>query len=174
MYILYSNKINHFEAQIEVEGASLKKTKCRLVLEGKNSNLMYYGTIDSDGLVKIPIKEGLIPNKRGSARLEIIADNTYFVPWEDVYEIETPTKVLAEVQQNPGKVKVKLKEKVVNEFKTFLKGKKITQNIIFNRLPLPTFEKLIEGYIKFNKLNIKDTQKIYSNMTKIITSLPIK
>ena len=88
MYKLYTDKIENFEAKIELSGASLKQSKARLVIESADFDLMFKGTITSDGNVKVPVKQlrGLIDeNTKGTIKLEIIAEDTYFVPWESTF-----------------------------------------------------------------------------------------
>ena len=45
MYKLYTDKIENFEAKIKLEGASLKKSKARLVVEADGFDVMFKGTI---------------------------------------------------------------------------------------------------------------------------------
>mgnify|MGYP003626390815 CR=1 FL=1 len=69
MYKLYTDKIENFEAKIKLEGASLKKSKARLVVEADGFDVMFRGTIDDTGNVKIPVKRlrGLIDeNTKGT------------------------------------------------------------------------------------------------------------
>ena len=101
MYKLYTDKIENFEAKIKLEGASLKQSIARLVIESDDFNLMFKGTIGTDGNVKVPVKRlrGLIDeNTKGTIKLEIIAEDTYFVPWESTFEVETAKKVTVEIK----------------------------------------------------------------------------
>ena len=52
MYKLYTDKIENFEAKIKLEGASLKKSKARLVIEADGFDVMFKGTISDTGNVK--------------------------------------------------------------------------------------------------------------------------
>ena len=45
MYKLYTDKIENFEAKIKLEGASLKKSKARLVVEAEDFDIMFKGNI---------------------------------------------------------------------------------------------------------------------------------
>ena len=56
MYKLYTDKIENFEAKIKLEGASLKKSKARLVVEADGFDIMFKGTISDTGKVNIPVK----------------------------------------------------------------------------------------------------------------------
>jgi|TARA_Y100000389_G_C17219894_1_gene392811 hypothetical protein len=100
MYRLFIDKAEVFECDIKVEGTSLNKSKARLIIETKNYSLLFDGKIDSSGKCSIPIKKlkGLIEeNSKGSIRLEVIAEDTYFTPWETTFEVEASKKVVVEV-----------------------------------------------------------------------------
>ena len=101
MYKLYTDKIENFEAKIKLEGASLKQSKARLVIEADGFDVMFKGTISNSGIVKVPVKrlKGLIgENTKGKIKLEIIADDTYFTPWESTFMVEAARKVTVEIK----------------------------------------------------------------------------
>ena len=103
MYKLYTDKIENFEAKIKLEGASLKKSKARLVVEADGFDVMFKGTISNSGIVKVPVKrlKGLIDEStKGTIKLEIIADDTYFTPWESTFMVETSRKVTVEIESH--------------------------------------------------------------------------
>ena len=118
MYTLFTDKTELFECDIKLQGASLNKSRARLVVETPEYSLLFKGIINSKGKCEIPIRKlkGLIDeNTKGNIRLEVIAEDTYFTPWESDFEVETSKKVTVEVksQQNKKpiletKVKVKL------------------------------------------------------------------
>ena len=62
MYTLYSDKQNIFECDIQLEGASLTDAFARLIIESDNINLMYNGTITSDGNCRISMPK--LKNKK--------------------------------------------------------------------------------------------------------------
>jgi len=100
MYTLYTDKIENFKCSIDVEGASLSETDVRLVLQSDKLNLLYEGTIDANGTCNIPIdklKNILKEGTEGTMRLEVIAEDTFFSPWEDSFTVETNKKVTVEV-----------------------------------------------------------------------------
>ena len=87
MYKLFTDKTELFECNIKLEGASLKKSHARLLIESESEDiaLVFKGTITTDGKCKIPVKKlkGLLPeNTGGNIKLEVIAEDTYFTPWE--------------------------------------------------------------------------------------------
>ena len=57
MYILYTDKQEVFECSISLEGASVKNSQARLIVESDNLNLLFKGTIDSNGKCTVPIKK---------------------------------------------------------------------------------------------------------------------
>lgn len=101
MYKLFTDKIENFEARIKLEGASLKKSSARLVVEAENFSLLFKGSIDENGNVKVPVRRlrGLLDeNTNGAIRLEVIAEDTFFTPWESTFEVETAKSVKVEIK----------------------------------------------------------------------------
>ena len=105
-YKLYTDKQEIFECKIHLEGASLTKANSRIIVETKDLKLMFEGTIDKDGNCKVPIKKlrGLVSEKdSGTMKLEVIAEDTYFNPWESEFEVGTAKKIKVEVRQQGGR-----------------------------------------------------------------------
>lgn len=110
MYTLYTDKSEDFKCNIGVEGATLNNTKARLVLESKDMNLLFEGSISSDGNCIIPIKKlkHLLPEGiEGMMKLEVIADDTFFSPWEDSFQVRVNKKVTVEVANDSRKKNIK-------------------------------------------------------------------
>lgn len=106
MYSLFQDKQELFEAKIKIEGASLNESFCRLVVESEEWNLVFKGEIDKSGNCVIPIKKlrRVLPEGTvGTMKLEVIAEDTYFVPWESEFEVETAKSVQVEVKQQTNK-----------------------------------------------------------------------
>lgn len=100
MYTFFTDKIEDFKCNIEVEGAKLSKTQARLALKSEELTLMYEGAVSSDGTCTIPVKniKNVFENgDKGEIVLEIIADGTFFSPWSDSFEVKTKKKVTVEV-----------------------------------------------------------------------------
>lgn len=118
MYKLFTDKPETFECDIKIEGASLKRSKARLVVETSDYSLMFNGEINSSGRCKIPIKKlkGLIDeSSNGNIRLEVIADDTYFIPWKSEFEVQASKSVTVEVvSQNNKKAMHENKVQVSN------------------------------------------------------------
>ena len=103
MYTFFTDKSEVFECKISLQGASINSSKARLVLESENMNFIFYGKINSDGKCTIPInklRNYLSENTKGTAKLEVIAEDTYFQPWSDKFEVKTSKKVTVEVKSN--------------------------------------------------------------------------
>ena len=104
-YKLYTDKKEIFECKITLEGASLKDATSRIVVNTPDLKLMFEGTIDNNGNCKIPIRKlrGLLgEDSKGTMKLEVIAEDTYFLPWESDFIVNTSKKIKVEVkgQQN--------------------------------------------------------------------------
>ena len=57
MYKLFTDKTELFECNIKLEGAALKNSQARLLIESSDLSLIFKGTINSDGKCQIPIKK---------------------------------------------------------------------------------------------------------------------
>jgi len=107
MYKLFTDKPEVFECNIKLEGASLKNSSARLIIESEDINLMFEGTINKDGKCSIPIKKlkGLLEdNTSGQIKLEVIAEDTYFSPWKSDFIVDSSRKVTVEVKSNDVEV----------------------------------------------------------------------
>jgi len=107
MYPLYSDKTNLFECSIQLEGCSLNQASARLIIESEQNSLVFKGEIDNTGACLIPVNKlkGLV-SESGSMKLEIIADDMYFSPWESEYELSQSKQVTVEVKTPSGKSKL--------------------------------------------------------------------
>ena len=115
-YKLYTDKQEVFECNIFLEGASLKDATSRIVVNTPDLKLMFEGTIDKDGNCKVPIKKlrGLVnEDTKGTMKLEVIAEDTYFLPWESDFEVDTAKKIKVEVKQQDKPIVKSSKPKMV-------------------------------------------------------------
>ena len=182
MYKLFTDKSELFECDIKLEGASLSKSKARLVVETSDYSLLFNGSISSGGKCEIPIRKlkGLIDeNTSGNIRLEVIAEDTYFTPWESDFEVDASKKVTVEVKSQTtkkpiveAKVKVKVKDKkptitekqhVINLFKLLIKEDINVDNISFKRNEL---NNIVATYLKEN--TVKNTSKVINGVLKVL------
>lgn len=119
MYKLLKDKINEFQCEIKLEGTSAASAKVRLFLEGDGCEYSFVGKIDGEKCVvpmnKLKKYSGLLES--GKIRLEVIADDTLFVPYESTYELQESKKVTVEVYQQEATPKKPLVEVKVQEQK---------------------------------------------------------
>ena len=167
MYKLFTDKAELFECDIKIEGASLSNSTARLVVETNDYSLMFNGKINNSGKCEIPIKKlkGLIDeSSKGNIRLEVIADDTYFIPWKSEFEINASKKVTVEIksQQKPmlESAGPRVQVSKIKETRKINKSKKVIiseseRNHIFNIMKLLIHENVnIDNLsIKKNKLN---------------------
>ena len=179
MYKLFTDKAELFECSISLQGASLKESRARLVVETPDYSLLFKGNISKSGKCEIPIKKlkGLIDeDTTGNIRLEVIAEDTFFTPWESDFEVETSKKVTVEVKTQTTKkpiveAKVKVKEKptitekqhVINLFKLLIKEDINVDNISFKRNEL---NNIVATYLQEN--TVKNTGKVIDGVLKIL------
>jgi hypothetical protein len=173
MYKLFTDKSELFECDIKLQGASLNKSKARLVVETQDYSLMFNGSISKSGKCEIPIRKlkGLIDeDTTGNIRLEVIAEDTFFTPWESDFEVETSKKVTVEVKSQTFKkpiVEAKIKvtnseqQHIVNLLKLLVNENINIKNISYKRNKL---NNIVATYLKEN--TIKNTEKVISGVLK--------
>jgi hypothetical protein len=156
MYKLFTDKTEIFECDIKIEGTSLSNSSARLVIETKDYSLLFKGTINESGKCEIPIKKlkGLIDeNSQGTIKLEVIAEDTFFTPWESDFQVQASKKVTVEVKSQQTEQEVIKENKVsVSNVKNTVKNQ-ITEDEkkhIMNILKL-----LIREDINVKNLNLK-------------------
>jgi TusA-related sulfurtransferase len=180
MYTLYTDKQELFECSISLEGASVKNSKVRLVVEADNLNLLFKGTIDSSGKCTVPIrklKNLLEESTKGKIKLEVIADDTYFTPWESDFEVETARKVTVEVKSQTNKntltenktevtVKnVKVGDHIQNLSKMLVKENINVRNMSKNKDKL---NYIIASYLKTNKISDGEKGRIIEGIIQTL------
>ena len=182
MYKLFTDKTELFECSISLQGASLKKSKARLVVETPDYSLLFDGSISKSGKCEIPIRKlkGLIDeDTTGNIRLEVIAEDTYFTPWESDFEVDASKKVTVEVKSQSSKkpiletkVRVKVKNKkptitekqhVINVLKLLIKEDINVNNISFKRNEL---NNIVATYLKEN--TVKNTGKVIDGVLRVL------
>ena len=188
MYKLFTDKTELFECDINISGASLSKTSARLVVETPELTLLFKGEVDSKGKCVVPIKKlrGLIDeSSQGSIKLEVIAEDTYFIPWESEFSVEQSKKVTVEVisqnRENSSLVEstnptiqvsgikenvVTLSEKqhVLNILKLLIKEDINLNNLSFKKNKL---NKIVAEYIGSNP--IAETGKVINKVVSVLS-----
>jgi hypothetical protein len=186
MYKLFTDKSELFECDIKIEGASLSNSTARLVVETNDYSLMFNGKINSSGKCEIPIKKlkGLIDeSSKGNIRLEVIADDTYFIPWKSEFEINASKKVTVEIksQQKPmlESTGPRVKVSKIKETKKINKSKQVTiseseKNHIFNIMKLLIHENVNMDNLSIKKNKLNKVIATYNQFKPINESSKVK
>ena len=190
MYKLFTDKTEVFECDIKLSGASLGNSNVRLVVESADVNLLFKGKIDSTGKCSVPVKRlsGLLgETTTGTLRLEVIADDTFFTPWESEFVVETSKKVTVEVKSQTKsqiiedkkqtmqvtRVKNTAATKQISESKHILNIMKmlVKENVTLKNLPKKksTVNKIIESYVKQNPLTETKQKRIIDGIVKVLS-----
>lgn len=105
-YPLFKDKSENFSCDIYVEGAKTDDTITRLIVESDEWTLMFPGEI-KNGKVNIPIRKLSLfeEGQKGKIRLEVIADGSVFIPWEDTFKVKVSKKVTVSLNENKKVVK---------------------------------------------------------------------
>ena len=145
-YKLYTDREENFNCDISLEGARLKDSFARIILESRDVNLVFNGTIDAGGKCEIPIKplkHLLENNDTGKMILEVVADDTYFSPWESNFIVDSFKKLEVKINESsiPSKPRISVsvankptKKKILEQPKPKKKAKKKTINTIISEL----------------------------------------
>ena len=178
MYKLYTDKSELFECDVKITGASLTKSKARLVVETSDYSLMFNGKIDSTGKCSIPIRKlrGLVDeDTKGSIKLEVIAEDTYFTPWTSDFEIQASKQVTVEVKSQNNKkiteaVKVSNVKRKSNDIKhvTNILKLLVHENIDLTNLTVrrDDVNHIIGVYTKHFPLTESQQKKVISGVLK--------
>ena len=182
-YKLYTDKQETFECDLFLEGADLKNSSARILVETKDLTLLFPGTITKDGNCKVPIKKlkGLLDeNTTGDIKLEVIAEDTLIEPWQSNFVVSTSKKVTVEVKSQgnkkpikevSSKPQVKIKNiknhsNPINEIVEFLKENNITlQKVLKDKKRIVS---ILENYS--NKIGYKGGTKKF--IREVIQKLP--
>ena len=182
MYKLFTDKAELFECDIKIEGTSLSKSTARLVVETNDYSLMFNGKISSNGKCEIPVKKlrGLIDeNSKGNIRLEVIAEDTYFIPWKSEFEVDASKKVTVEVKSQASKKVIKENKIQVSNIKQEITKQDIDhvanimkllvrENIDLKNLHLKKnrVNKIVATYTKHRPLNENNKKQVIRGVLK--------
>ena len=103
-YKLYRDREETFECNISVTGASLLTTQVRLIFDTTSINVVFYGKLYKDGKCLVPLQKMIMfpEGTRGQLRLEVVVDDTMFVPWESSCIVEGAKRVTVDFKQKKG------------------------------------------------------------------------
>ena len=154
---LYTDKVESFECNVAVTGASLKESQFRAILKTNDKNLLYEGAINSSGKAEVvfpKLKNILSEGDYGEMVLELIADDAYFQPYSEKFIVETSKKATVEIiRSKPSKPVISIR-KVTPESQLIevLKANGVTKKIIMDNKQ--TFGKVLHNYYQDSKLSI--------------------
>ena len=163
MYKLYTDKQETFECDLFLEGADLKQSSARIIVESKDLTLMFKGTIDDKGNCKVPIKKlkGLMgENTTGDIKLEVIAEDTLIEPWQSDFIVDTAKKVTVEVKSQKEE-KPQIKESTKPQVK--VKSVKNYTNPINEMVKVLIENDITINEVLQNKKKIAPILKNYAN-----------
>jgi hypothetical protein len=171
-YILYTDSPKLFSCNVDISGASLSDTKARMFLETKDFNLVFNGTINSSGVceVTIPKLDGLVrEGLSGKVKLEIIAENTVFTPWESdavirVNKKVTVSEIKMDTTSNPTTNSINETTKSVNVKVTLPTENKVKQK------PKLTEQEVLNYANKLKKIIEVNSKNEFTNTTNILTT----
>ena len=167
-YILYTDRKENFSCDIALEGARLNEAFARIILETNELSYVFNGQIDGNGKCRIPIRplKGLMEVRdMGKMVLEVVADDTYFQPWESEFVVDAHKKLAVKVneQSHPSKAKISVsinnkKKKVIKETKKApVKKKKVLKETKPTKQRLTMNRAISEMGIMLRKNNINVT-----------------
>jgi len=167
MFQIWSDKVKEFECRIMVEGATLNNTKARLVLEGNQHKVLYEGKIDSKGWFTVqinPTKNLFEGGETGKVVLEVIADDTYFTPWESDFEVTAEKKVTVEMVER-DKPTISNKPQVSAVVETEINTKKLQEKkVTISDVSEKLYEYLVEHEV--NKRNVRTRPKKVTSLVE--------
>ena len=170
MLKLYTDKSEIFECNVALEGVDIKDSKIRAILKFDDKNLMIEGKIKSGGKGEIvfPKLKGLTKEgQKGTMELEVIADDAYFQPYEENFEIKVSKKAIVEVISKKEKKPKIIIEKVTpeSELIRMLKENGITKKMLVKNKS--RFSPVLHNYYK--EANVKEGFNVF--LSKVLKKL---
>lgn len=162
-HIFYKDKGTLFEFKINVEGVDIDSTFARVILENNDRKYLFEGKI-KDGIcsVDLPALKDLKETKKSKLKVEVIADTSYFVPYESDYELKESKKVVVEMVSKKSE---SVKPKVIIEA---IEKVEVKENKFDSKRK--EFVSLFEKYK--HEFNTKPT--VSSSQAKILSSFFVK
>ena len=170
MYKLFTDKTELFECNIKLEGAKLKDSQARLIIESEDVNLLFKGQITPEGKCLIPIKKlkGLLEGEaKGEIKLEVIAEDTYFMPWRSEFVVEASKKLTVEIKSQDAELIIENAAPKVQVSGIKEEKEETTDPILEHVIKLVKL--LIKEDINLNNLSIKKDKvnNIIATYTKV-------
>ena len=151
-YKLFTDKVNKFQCSIQVEGTSLEKSQARVILEiNDEMAYLFKGKIFDNGVCEfeLPKLKGILnEGDKGLLKLEVIADDVHFEPWNSEFSVQADKKVnvVVQEQQVSEKPRIVMNEITltrVEEPKKVVETKRTTEpvRVVSESRPQPIIEK---------------------------------
>ena len=174
----FKDKSETFSCELEIEGAALKESSVRLRLDFENDlTHLLEGTIDDKGNCEVkvpPLKE--LKSKNGTATLEVIAESTFFTPWESEFSIETSKTVgIKEVRLSNQSTDTlsEVRVKPTNQVKSKPKPKQLALEV--KKTISDKNKKLVHKALQqFAKMSPKEKNQILETVNKFVPSKTMK
>ena len=164
---------NILEFSVDIQGYSntsvSKAPQVRIILEQKDMGFCIPAKKENNNyLVAIPEMKNILKSGVYDARMEVIIDNKYFVPWESQIEFDKEIKVeAAPIVRNDPQVSLSVKAKPVIAAKEIIeapvsipKKSKSVKLIVDN---MPKKKKVIKKFRA--KLNVENINKLFSQLS---------
>ena len=166
-YKLYLDKNNLFECDIQLQGASIKNSFARVILESNDYSYVFNGEIDQYGHCSVEmnkLKNIFESNETGSIKLEVVADDVYFSPWSDTYQTDLSKKidVVVKEQEEPTKpmISVSVKQQPILKESEKVVKKTETPKVI-KKVETPPTKKVVKNTSE-SSIKVSDIKKILS------------
>lgn len=172
-----------FECNLQLEGATLKNAKARLIAETPTKSLLFAGNITEGGKCEIPIDKlrGIFEeDTKGTLKLEVIVEDTYFDPWSSPFRVTASKKLRVEVlsaeaesNKQPRMVvdvmnpEQKRLNQLTNEIVKSLRRKKITTENISQ----PKTKKYVTRFIQEAVERTGESVDTHLLITKVVNKL---
>jgi len=157
LIVVNINKEKQLTFGVQIEGVAKEQIKSKLTLVFTDIEYSFPGTITDDTIVvnipplnKILSSENL-EKQEVDAKLEIVADNRYFVPWSDQLKLSGLVVVKAQVKETASS------EQITMKLKKDLQGDVVQEKT--NRKPQQSIKEFVE------KLSEEDILKFIQKST---------
>lgn len=142
-YKLFLDKNNLFECDIQLQGASLKSSFARIIVEGKDHSYVFNGEIDQNGHCSVELnklKDIFENNETGTIKLEVVADDVYFNPWSDSFQTDLSKRIDVVVKEQEEVTKpmisVSVKKQPIVKDETEIKKSIVKESKIVKQKPI--------------------------------------
>lgn len=120
--IFYKDKGEKFSYRLTIEGVSIGDTSSRLCLEFENGENVYFkGKINRDGTCTVQIPPLKLYEGKGIAKVECIAENTFFNLHSIPFEVKQKVNVKLDIEEN-------IQEQVEETYKPKIQFELISEN----------------------------------------------